>query len=78
MCDFIFVVICCKHVCFVLFSLDKQGTRNEELKRAAAVVLTYACDEPVTFERLSTYWLLELRRLEVGVCFLGLLFLLAF
>lgn len=50
-----------------LFSLDKQGTRNEELKQADAVVLTYDCEERATFERLSSYWLPELRRLEVGV-----------
>ncbi|KAG5051826.1 hypothetical protein JHK87_004024 [Glycine soja] len=34
-------------------SLAKQGARNEELKRADAVVLTYACDEPVSFERVK-------------------------
>ncbi|KAL2323554.1 hypothetical protein Fmac_027933 [Flemingia macrophylla] len=48
-------------------SLAKQGTLVEELKRADAVVLTYACDEPVSFERVSTYWLPELRKLEVKV-----------
>ncbi|KAE9611490.1 hypothetical protein Lal_00011837 [Lupinus albus] len=46
-------------------SLEKQGTRNEELKIADAVVVTYACDEPFTFDRLGTYWLIELQRLEV-------------
>ncbi|KAK7393539.1 hypothetical protein VNO78_22097 [Psophocarpus tetragonolobus] len=46
-------------------SLAKQGTRNEELKRADAVVLSYACNEPVSFERVSTYWLPELQKLEV-------------
>lgn len=56
-------------------SLEKQGTRNKELKLADAVVLTYACDEPVTFDRLSTYWLLELKNLEVGGCFLLLIIL---
>lgn len=49
-----------------VFSLAKQGARNEELKRADAVVLTYACDEPVSFERVTTYWLPELHKLEVG------------
>ncbi|ESQ32244.1 hypothetical protein EUTSA_v10003793mg [Eutrema salsugineum] len=39
----------------------------EELKHADAVVLTYACDRPETLEGLSTYWLPELRRLEVKV-----------
>lgn len=37
----------------------------EELKKADAVVLTYACDKPATLDRLSTFWLPELRRLEV-------------
>ncbi|KAK1291505.1 Rac-like GTP-binding protein RAC13 [Acorus calamus] len=35
-----------------------------ELKQADVVVLTYACDKPATLERLSTYWLPELRRME--------------
>ncbi|XP_010456750.1 PREDICTED: mitochondrial Rho GTPase 1-like [Camelina sativa] len=39
----------------------------EELKRADAVVLTYACDRPETLDRLSEYWLPELRRLEVKI-----------
>ncbi|KAJ8751953.1 hypothetical protein K2173_000699 [Erythroxylum novogranatense] len=39
----------------------------EELKRADAVVLTYACDRPETLDRLSTFWLPDLRRLEVKV-----------
>ncbi|XP_027934645.1 mitochondrial Rho GTPase 2 [Vigna unguiculata] len=46
-------------------SFEKQGARNEELKRADAVVLTYACNELLSFERLSTHWLPELRKLEV-------------
>ncbi|XP_065852495.1 mitochondrial Rho GTPase 1-like [Euphorbia lathyris] len=37
----------------------------EELKRADAVVLTYACDKPETLDRLSAFWLPELRRFEV-------------
>ena len=37
----------------------------EELKQADAVVLTYACDRPETLDRLSTYWLPHLRKLEV-------------
>lgn len=40
--------------------------RNEELKKADVVVLTYACDEPESFQRVSSYWLPELKRLEVG------------
>lgn len=37
-----------------------------ECKKAEAVVLTYACDRPQTLERLSSFWLPELRRLEVS------------
>ncbi|CAK9168044.1 unnamed protein product [Ilex paraguariensis] len=48
-------------------SLENRGKLAEELKRADAVVLTYACDQPETLDRLSTFWLLELRRLEVKV-----------
>ncbi|ONK78441.1 uncharacterized protein A4U43_C02F18790 [Asparagus officinalis] len=38
-----------------------------ECQNADAIVLTYACDRPSTLDRLSTYWLLELRRLEIKV-----------
>ncbi|XAR61210.1 hypothetical protein NMG60_11034849 [Bertholletia excelsa] len=48
-------------------SLEYRGKLAEELKRADAVVLTYACDQPVTLDHLSTFWLHELRRLEVKV-----------
>ncbi|KAL5792946.1 hypothetical protein ACOSP7_001540 [Xanthoceras sorbifolium] len=48
-------------------SLESRGKLNEELKRADAVVLTYACNQPMTLSRLSSYWLPELRRLEVKV-----------
>ncbi|KAA8543230.1 hypothetical protein F0562_021275 [Nyssa sinensis] len=48
-------------------SLESRGRLAEELKRADAVVLTYACDEPMTLNRLSSFWLHELRRLEVKV-----------
>jgi hypothetical protein len=49
----------------VNFSLENRSKLNEELKRADAVVLTYACDQPLTLSRLSSHWLYELRRLEV-------------
>jgi len=45
---------------------DKIKTEME-CKKADAIVLTYACDRPSTLQRLSSYWLLELRRLEVRV-----------
>ncbi|KAK6911535.1 Mitochondrial Rho GTPase 1/3, EF hand associated, type-1 [Dillenia turbinata] len=47
--------------------LEDRGTLAEELRRADAVVLTYGCDQPATLDRLSTFWLPELRRLEVKV-----------
>lgn len=48
-------------------SLENRGKLAEEFKRADAVVLTYACDQPATLDHLSTFWLHELRRLEVKV-----------
>ncbi|XP_060219130.1 mitochondrial Rho GTPase 1-like [Lycium barbarum] len=48
-------------------STENRAKLVEELKRADAVVLTYACDKPATLDRLSTFWLPELRRLEVRV-----------
>ncbi|CAI9282217.1 unnamed protein product [Lactuca saligna] len=48
-------------------SMENRGRLAEELKSADAVVLTYACDKPSTLDRLSTFWLPELRRLEVRV-----------
>ncbi|XP_062143938.1 mitochondrial Rho GTPase 2 [Alnus glutinosa] len=48
-------------------SLENRSKLNEELKRADAVVLTYACDQPLTLSRLSSHWLYELRRLEIKV-----------
>ncbi|KAL6210541.1 hypothetical protein ACLB2K_015773 [Fragaria x ananassa] len=48
-------------------SLDSSVKRSEELKRADVVMLTYACDQPITLDRISGYWLPELRRLEVNV-----------
>ncbi|XP_035551604.1 mitochondrial Rho GTPase 2-like isoform X1 [Juglans regia] len=48
-------------------SLENRGKLNEELKRADAIVLTYACDQPLTLSHLCSHWLHELRRLEVKV-----------
>ncbi|KAJ6397571.1 hypothetical protein OIU77_018561 [Salix suchowensis] len=47
--------------------VEDAGKVAEELKRADAVVLTYACDRPETLDRLSTFWLPELRQIEVKV-----------
>ena len=52
-------------ICSVCFRVEDAGKVAEELKRADAVVLTYACDRPETLDRLSTFWLPELRQLEV-------------
>lgn len=56
----------------VSFHISARGFRPEdremvaeELRNADAVVLTYDCGRPETLEGLSTYWLPELRRLEV-------------
>ncbi|KAL5068217.1 hypothetical protein RYX36_019104 [Vicia faba] len=46
-------------------SVVQQGKLSEELKRADSVVVTYACDDSVSFERVSSYWLPELQKLEV-------------
>ncbi|XVF21782.1 hypothetical protein REPUB_Repub12eG0119800 [Reevesia pubescens] len=46
-------------------SMEDRVKLIDELKRADAVVLTYACDQPMTLSRLSTFWLPELRKLEV-------------
>ncbi|GLT52741.1 hypothetical protein SLA2020_260630 [Shorea laevis] len=46
-------------------SVESRGKLVEELKRADAVVLTYACDDSLTLTRLNTFWLPEFRRLEV-------------
>ncbi|KAI3773084.1 hypothetical protein L6452_04282 [Arctium lappa] len=48
-------------------SLEDKPKVEEELKRADAVVLTYACDQPETLTRVQTYWLPEIRRLKVKV-----------
>ncbi|XP_022960031.1 mitochondrial Rho GTPase 2-like [Cucurbita moschata] len=46
-------------------SMDNKFKLYEELKRADAVLLTYACDQPMTLTRLTTYWLNELHQLGV-------------
>ncbi|KAK8949923.1 Rac-like GTP-binding protein 1 [Platanthera guangdongensis] len=44
-----------------------KATLVAECQSADVVVLTYACDRPASLDRLSSYWLPELRRLEVKV-----------
>ncbi|KAI7743264.1 hypothetical protein M8C21_017936 [Ambrosia artemisiifolia] len=46
-------------------SLEGKAKLEEELKKADAVVLTYACDRPETLSRLQTFWIPEVRRLKV-------------
>ncbi|PIA30248.1 hypothetical protein AQUCO_05700154v1 [Aquilegia coerulea] len=48
-------------------SSENQNALTHELETADAVVLTYSCDQPHTLDRLSTFWLPELRRLQVKV-----------
>ncbi|KAI3499798.1 hypothetical protein L1887_35608 [Cichorium endivia] len=48
-------------------SMENRAKLADDLKSADAVILTYACDEPSTLDRLSTFWLPELRILEVRV-----------
>lgn len=48
-------------------SLEGKAKLEEELKRADAVVITYACDKPETLNRLQTFWIPECRRLKVKV-----------
>ncbi|ONK78387.1 uncharacterized protein A4U43_C02F18250 [Asparagus officinalis] len=46
---------------------EDKSKAFSECQNADAIVLTYACDRPSTLDRLSTYWLPELRRLEIKV-----------
>ncbi|XP_077241698.1 mitochondrial Rho GTPase 1-like [Tasmannia lanceolata] len=46
---------------------ENRSKLAAECKLADAVVLTYGCDQLATLDRLSTFWLPELRRLEVKV-----------
>ncbi|KAL8236270.1 hypothetical protein R6Q59_017351 [Mikania micrantha] len=48
-------------------SLEDKSKVEEELQRADALVLTYACDQPETLVNLQNYWLPEIRRLKVTV-----------
>jgi hypothetical protein len=46
-------------------SPEQKAKLIAECQTADAVVLTYACDRLSTLERLSSYWLPELRRIQV-------------
>ncbi|KAL2632904.1 hypothetical protein R1flu_004383 [Riccia fluitans] len=46
---------------------EDKGRLEAECKKADAIVLTYACDRPHTLDQISSYWLPELRQLEVKV-----------
>jgi Ras family protein T1 len=51
--------------CLSAISIDNRIKLIEEFRKADVVLLTYACDQPSTLDRLSSYWLPELRRLEI-------------
>ncbi|GAU51767.1 hypothetical protein TSUD_238090 [Trifolium subterraneum] len=54
----------------IIDTSSRSGDRDgvyDELLRADAIILTYACDRPNTLESLSTFWLPCLRKLEVKV-----------
>jgi len=53
--------------CLSAISIDNRIKLIEEFRKADVVLLTYACDQPSTLDRLSSYWLPELRRLEVSL-----------
>lgn len=59
-------------------SPDNKAKLIGECQLADAIILTYACDRPATLDRLSTYWLPELRRLEVFIDFFLKFFILIF
>uniref|UniRef100_A0A7N0TLT9 Mitochondrial Rho GTPase n=1 Tax=Kalanchoe fedtschenkoi TaxID=63787 RepID=A0A7N0TLT9_KALFE len=48
-------------------SLESRSKVFDELNRADVVVLTYACDEPASLDRLESYWLPEIHQLEKKV-----------
>jgi hypothetical protein len=56
---------------FLNYSVGQQDKLIEELKRADSVIVTYACDDIVSFERVSTHWLPQLQKLEVGDWLIG-------
>uniref|UniRef100_A0A0D3EW43 Mitochondrial Rho GTPase n=1 Tax=Oryza barthii TaxID=65489 RepID=A0A0D3EW43_9ORYZ len=46
-------------------SPEQRSKLIAECQSADVVVLTYACDQPATLERLSPFWFPELRRLQL-------------
>lgn len=48
-------------------SPEDKSKMEMDLKKSDVVVLTYACDQPETLDRLSSYWLPELRRLQLNL-----------
>lgn len=48
-------------------SPEHKNKTLSECQNADAIVLTYACDRLSTLDRLSTFWLPELRKLEIKV-----------
>ncbi|KAK9146705.1 hypothetical protein Sjap_006608 [Stephania japonica] len=45
-------------------NMESWSELSQDLRLADVAVLTFACDQPATLERLHTFWLPELRRLE--------------
>nr|XP_043620249.1 mitochondrial Rho GTPase 1-like [Erigeron canadensis] len=48
-------------------SLEGKAKVEDELMCADAVVITYACDQPETLDRIEGFWLPEVRRLKVKI-----------
>lgn len=54
-------------LCIFVARAEDKTKLETELRKADVIVLTYACDQPETLARLSSYWLPEIRRLEVSL-----------
>jgi Ras family protein T1 len=50
-----------------------RPTVEQELKKADAIIITYATDRQETFSRLRSHWLPEIRRLKLKapICLVG-------
>lgn len=52
---------------------SRRPTVEQELKKADAIIITYATDRQETFSRLRSHWLPEVRRLKLKapICLVG-------